>query len=195
MQNLLNIAYFQGRMEEIVRKDILSALKEAVSLLSEDEIDFIRLRRLSDHTVHDSSIFQDGFSLSVGVLIYSLSKIIERTKNVNVASVRKLMEEAIISFEKKKDDAGRKSLRQILSIIAQADEEYGRYVQQGIPQAAVKKASSLYRHGLSIMKTAELLGVSMWDLQSYLGATNIYEQDIDISSVRQRLTFARSLFQ
>ena len=40
MQNLLNIAYFQGRMEEIVRKDILSALKEAVSLLSEDEIDF-----------------------------------------------------------------------------------------------------------------------------------------------------------
>ncbi len=66
-------------MDEVVKKDILQVLSDVVDILKvEEEKDVADLRELSNHVIHDASIFQDEDSVSVAILIYSLSKVIER---------------------------------------------------------------------------------------------------------------------
>ena len=65
-------------MENKVRKDILKVLHRAIDILSvREEKDVLELKELSNHTIHNSSIFQDEDSISFAILMYCLAKLIE----------------------------------------------------------------------------------------------------------------------
>ena len=69
-------------MNDRIRNDILAVLRRLAEILEvKEEKDTLEIKELSNRVIHDASIFQDDDSVSVAVLVYALSKIIERAGN------------------------------------------------------------------------------------------------------------------
>ncbi len=182
-------------MEEIVKKDLLAVLRDTLDILNQPEPNIAKLKEISNHTIHNASIFQDEHSVSIAILIYSLSKIIERVRDkMDYSKIKNLLSLSIEYLEDDNTENYHEFIRQIFSIISQKDTQFQLYIQEVIRQASIRKGSKLYEHGISASKTAQILGISLWGLYDYLGATNISDNDKDISSVRERLKYTRGLF-
>ena len=71
----------------------------------------------------------------------------------------------------------------------------GLFIKDIFRKAEINKAFCLYEHGLSVQKTAKLLGVSLWDLSSYIGQSRISEAKISVSlPVRERIKYVEEFF-
>lgn len=188
-------------MEEVVRKDIISILTEAIKAISNSDIK--TLKDISNHTIHDSSIIQDRYSISIAVITYSLSKIFERTSYEEYKdwsmfhdNVLKYLENAKASLEVNKINQYEENIKNILKIINKLDSKLKNIIQEVFEKSKINKGSRLYEHGLSISKAAELLGVSEWELMEYAGSTGISDVEFSISkSAKERLKYARELFR
>src|SRR3989338_1357824 len=71
-------------MNDTVKEDIVSILNGVIGVISEDEIDVGEIKSLSDHTLHDSCIFQDEDSISIAILVYCFFKIIGKKKGIKI---------------------------------------------------------------------------------------------------------------
>lgn len=146
---------------------ILQGAKEAVQ-----KEDAIQLKNLSNQTVHTASITQDSDNIAVAVIVYSLSKIIERGyhghpewKKTIVSTLNNL-----ISSIKKQDDKSFKSNLKLLKMtINKLSGSFRKYVQDVFTKASINKASKIHEHGISMERTAGLLGLTMFDLAGYTG--------------------------
>ena len=180
-------------MKEEVKKDILAVLKEAIQLIKEERYD--EIKELSNHTIHNASIFQDQDSVSVAVIIYSMSKMIERSGKEPgeiAGKLAGLISDAAALLEKGRIDEYEAAIKGVFDRISKEDERLGIFIQEIVEQAEIKKGSKLYDHGISIARSAEVLGISQWDLMSYVGKTTMTEAaPVD---VKKRLDFARELF-
>lgn len=183
-------------MNEVVKKDILHVLLSAMEILNvEEEKDVADLRELSNHTIHNASIFQDEDSISVAILVYSLSKVIERKEGkLKYGSILGLLKSARGCLELDKVDAYRKSIRKLFDFISSVDSKLKLYVEQVINQAEIKKGGKLYAHGISLGRAASILGISQWELMFYIGKTNLTNSPGGVS-VKRRINYARSLFR
>jgi len=177
--------------------DILKRVRKAV-----EEEDSIKLRELSDRTIHSSSIFQDGDNIAVAVIVYSLSKIIER-KNYQsykewsnfLEKYIKNIEVAIAALEKDNLEKFRQALNDIRKAINDLSGNFKTHVQDVFKKARVNKASRIYEHGISMEATAKLLGISMWELAEYTGNTGIGDVDLGITMPeKQRIKIAMEMF-
>jgi len=183
-------------MEEIVKKDLLDVLKKTLEIIGEIHPNSADLKELSNHTIHNISIYQDEHSVALAVLTYSLSKMMDRLQHkISFDKIKNLISLSIEYLEDDNVENYADFIGQIFSIIKKLDSKFQIYVQEVISQAQVKKGGKLYEHGISASKTAEILGISLWDLYNYLGATNIIDEDNNLKSVRERLNYTRSLFQ
>jgi hypothetical protein len=188
-------------MKEEVKKDILSILQGSYSAIKERNI--LQLQELSNHTLHDASIFQDEDSISIAVIIYSLSKIFERTRyqeyknwNIFYKTVMENLEKAQEYLKKDYFNEYQECIKNILNVIDKLDEKFRRYINEVIEKARISKASRIYEHGISIGRTAKLLGISEWELMDYAGKTGISDIELSISKdIKQRIKFARGLFK
>ena len=181
-------------MEETVKKDLITVLKATLDIIKQENPDIYKLKDISNRTIHNASIYQDEHSISAAILIYSLSKIIERVRDkLDFSKIKNLLSISIEYLEDNNVESYHKFIQQIFEIISSTDSKFRLYIREVINQASIKKGSKIYEHGISASKTAEILGISLWDLYSYLGATTATE-DTEISSVRQRLKFTRGLF-
>ena len=178
-------------MNESVKADLLYALSQAPGLLKAG--DATALKELSDHTIHNASIFQDQDSLSLAVVMYSLSKVIERAKDFNAAHAASLLKEA--SYHLARSDIGsyRKYIRTLLKLVSEQDSRLQLFIGEVVEQAHIKKGTKVYDHGISAAQAAELLGISQWELMSYIGKTSI--SDALPTDVQKRLENARKLFK
>jgi hypothetical protein len=181
-------------MQDIVKKDILEVLEQALAALEAE--DHHALLDLSNHVIHDASIFQDDDSVSFAVIIYALSKIVHRCDNekIPVPQVISHLKEAKDALELGKEDVYRAVIKRIFDEVKKLDEKVGLYITEVINQARIKKASKMSEHGISLARTAELLGISQWELQDYFGKTQIPEHELGVP-VKHRLKLARSWFQ
>jgi len=181
-------------MRDIVKKDILEVLDEAIKSLQAE--DHHALLELSNHVIHDASIFQDDDSVSFAVIIYAISKIVHRcyVEKIPAPKIVPLLQEAKDALELGKEDVYRAVVRRIFDEVKRLDEKTGLYITEVLDQARIKKASRVTEHGISLARTAELLGISQWELQSYFGKTQIPEQELGISA-GQRLKVARGWFR
>ena len=74
--------------------------------------------------------------------------------------------------------------------------DLGRYIKDVFKKAEINKAFKLYEHGLSTEKTAELLGVSLWDMAGYIGQSNIGDAKVAISMpIAKRIKIAEDIFR
>jgi len=184
-------------MNKIVQQDILSILEKLKDILEvKEEVDIPEIKELSNHTIHNSSIFQDEDSVSIAILVYSLSKIIEREQgNINYNPIKDLIQKAIFHLKKDNYDSYRDNVKRLFNIIKTIDSKLKFYIQEVINQSEIKKAGRIYAHGISIGRAAEILGISQWDLLLYIGQTTLPEVEEAIINVRDRLKFARGLFK
>jgi hypothetical protein len=180
-------------MNEMVRRDILDILKKALQCVRSK--DTLRLSELSDSIVHNSSIFQFEDSVSVAVIIYALSKIIQRSKGRVDARVTALLRRCLDSLSAGNLRGFRKNLKKVLREISRVDSKLRLYIGEVVRQAEIKKGSRLYEHGISLARAARVLGISQWELVSYVGKTSIPDVPFRGIGVRARLDFARSLFR
>jgi len=185
-------------MNEIIKKDILSILSSTIEILKvKEEKDIVEMKELSNHTIHNASIFQDEDSISVAILIYSLSKIIERKQGeLNYTNITNMLKAAYNSLDKNDADDYRKRIKKLFNFISTVDTKLKLYIEEVINQALIKKGSKLYEHGISLARAAEVLGVSQWELMFYIGKTKISDAyEAELVSLKSRLNYARSLFK
>jgi len=178
-------------MNRIIRKDIIAILDKAVSIINQGR--FFELRYLSDHIIHNASIFQDEDSILVAVIIYALSKVYYDGKKMNEQVISRL-KNAKAFVEKNQYDVFRKEMKNLFSLISEKDEEKKAYFNEVIRRAQIKKGSKIFDHGISLAQVASRLGISRWELMNYIGKTTITDSFEDISDVADKLEFTRSLF-
>ena len=182
-------------MNDLVRKDALQILGRVIEILQvKGEKDAQELKELSNHTIHNASVFQDDCSVSVAVVVYALSKIIERNpEKLNYNKFLKILEKARKSVANYEDYNFSLSIKVLFSEISRIDSRLKAYMQEVINEAQVKKGCKLCEHGLSTARASQIMGVSQWELMKYLGNTNLNEHSTCID-VKTRVKFARGLF-
>ena len=181
-------------MRQIIKEDVLDVIKKVIEALKRE--DYSALVELSNHTIHDASIFQEDDPLTLAVLLYALSKVINRAieRGQTPPAVTEKLQKAQEALQADDDNSYRATIKTLLQEIGQYDAQLKLYIQEVLQQARIKKASKLHEHGISIARTAELLGLSQWELQAYIGKTIL---DIPHDGVKEteRLKRARELFQ
>ena len=184
-------------MHETIKKDIISVLSKLIKILSvKEEKDVIEIREISNNTIHDASVFQDEDSVSIAILTYSLSKIIERKQGeLNYKNIVALLKGAVDCLKKNNIDSYRATIKKMFNLISTIDTKLKLYIEEVINQAQIKKGGKLYAHGISIARASEILGVSEWELMNYKGKTRIVDRFEEEPRVKNRLFFARGLFK
>ena len=184
-------------MHDIIKKDILTVLSELIEILKiKGDSDVIQIKELSNHVIHNASVFQDEDSISVAILIYALSKIIERKQNdIDYSKLLSMLNSCTSSLKNNKDEEFRKSIKNIFNFIRTMDQKLKLYINEVINQAQIKKGCKLCEHGISVARASEVLGISQWELMHYIGKTTLIDQFSEPVNVSKRLKIARSLFQ
>ena len=184
-------------MNENVRKDILSLLDSVINILeSEEEKDLLELSELSNHIIHSASIFQDEDSISTALLVYSIYKIFARGKDKQViySKVTPILKQARAALGKNIIEDFRKRVKNIFKVILDIDSEVSSYLEELLDKAKLKKGTKIYEHGISIARVAEIIGISLWELISYVSKTNIPDYGAGVSA-EKRLELTRKIFE
>ena len=182
-------------MEKEVKRDVVSVLTQSIFLIKKG--DFATLKELSNHTIHNASIVQDRYSIQTAILIYALSKILERAKQKGQDVPGKITDniQRIIDNAMQDNDYGcDNAIKNIFSEISKIDDKLPWHIQRVIEKANIVKGSNMFRHGISIGRVANVLGVSQWDLMSYVGKTKIIDKEGIVTDVESRIKFTRRLF-
>jgi len=183
------------------KENVLRILKETKRAVKENN-SFL-LRELSNQTVHTSSIHQDADNIAVAIIVYSLSKIIER-RNYRTYSnwptfYRRFLvciNNAILALEKDKLDEFHNQLEQVRRIIEELTGNLKLQIQDVFRKAEINKASRIYEHGISMEQTAKLLGISIWELAEYSGGTGISEVNLNLTlPEKKRIKYAIEIFE
>ena len=182
-------------MYDIVKKDILTVLSDLVEILKvKEDSDIVQIKELSNHVIHNASVFQDEDSVSVAILIYSLSKIVERRRDLDCGKILSMLNSCIQNLKNNDDEAFRKSIKNIFNFIRTIDKKLRLYINEVINQAQIKKGCKLCEHGISVARASEVLGISQWELMHYLGQTTLIDKFSEPVNISNRLKIARSLF-
>ena len=183
-------------MHDIIKRDILAVLSELVEILKvKEDSDIIQIKELSNHVIHNASVFQDEDSVSVAILIYSLSKIIERKQgDLDYNKLSGMLDSCISNLKDNDDEGFRNSIKKLFDFVRAIDEKLKLYIHEVINQAQIKKGCKLCEHGISIARSSEVLGISQWELMHYMGKTTLLDQFSEPVDASKRLKIARSLF-
>jgi hypothetical protein len=161
--------------ENILR--IFNETKQAIKIG-----DSAKIKKLSDQTNNTASMTQDPDNIAVAVVVYSLSKIIDRGNYQKLPGWKNFYENylrsidnIIIALKEDKDEEVRKNLELIRKNIEKISGKLKEYIQDVFRKAEINKASKIYEHGISMEKTANLLGITLFELASYAG------QKLDLS--------------
>lgn len=154
------------------KENILRILEETKQAIQDGNV--IKLKELSNQTVHTSSITQDGDNIAVAVMVYALSKILERTQYKSLPDWEKLyklmldsINKLIIAINENNQKEIKKYLTSWRESIEKISGELKLYIQDVFRKAEINKASKIYEHGISMGKTANLLGITLFELASY----------------------------
>lgn len=181
-------------------EDILNVLHAAEELLRGWKIR--ELKEWSDHIIHSAAIYQDKYAINTAILIYAISKVLERKKFTESKEVEKFKNEMLIglrnlseALETNKFDEFMKVVKSMMREISLVDRNFSEYLEHVLHKAKLKKASKIYEHGISLGKVAELLGLSEWEVMQYTGKTKIHDRkETKTINVKERLRKLREIF-
>jgi hypothetical protein len=162
---------------------------------------FVKLKDLSNQTIHSSCFYQDAGSITTGVLIYTLSKLLERQDHKRIKfwnqSVKKIIsyfELAISALKNNNIIIYQKHMLQARKTLESISGNLKPYIQQVLKKAAINKAGKLHEHGISIEQTSRLLGISQWEVAEYTGQKQNDIVQTQTISVKQRAKMAMEFF-
>ncbi len=180
--------------------NIIDILKNARSAM--ERRDAVLMKHLSDRTIHTSSIYGDPDNVAVAVVIYALSKIVERGKYESYKSwpffidiCLKGLTSSAEAIEREDIEGFRNAIASINKAISRISGHLKDYIEDVFRKASINKASRIYEHGISMKQTADLLGVTVFELAEYVGKTGIADVDLSITKdIRKRLKEAAEFF-
>lgn len=178
------------------KENILEIFEETKEAIEKENIS--RLKELSNQTIHTASITQDPDNIAVAVIVYALSKIIERGYHKHPKwdnEVILAIDKIIITLHKDDEEGFKQNLAFIRSSINKLSGNLKSYIREVFRKASINKASKVYEHGISLEKTAKLLGITMFELADYAGqkVTDIpFSKTMDTQS---RIKLARGMFE
>ncbi len=156
------------------KENVLRILQEAKTALRDS--DSIKLKELSNQTIHTASITQDPDNIAVAVAVYSLSKIVERKEYTNFTGWKEFyriilscIDGSVNAIKKDDDKRLKENLTLIRKTVSKLSGKLKSYIQDVFRKAEINKASKIYEHGISMEKTASLLGITMFELANYAG--------------------------
>ena len=179
-------------MNEIIKNDIINTLTNTIEIIKKG--DNFKLKDLSNHTIHNASIFQDEDSVSIAVVIYSLSKILERGKP-DTTQVITLMQGGMDYLKKGDVESYKAIIKGIFKFVSNIDSKLKLYIDEVVEQAEIKKGTKIYDHGVSLGQAASILGISQWELMNYVGKTRIVDTMYERPDVIDKIKFTRGLFE
>ncbi|MEM3074623.1 MAG: hypothetical protein QW727_01630 [Candidatus Pacearchaeota archaeon] len=176
--------------------NILEETKKAVR-----DFDITTLKNLSNETIHSAAIYQDTDNILIAVIVYALSKLIERKEDYKSKSFEKYLDYYLKTLEFSKEciskndcDAFRDRLNEIMNVPG-LSENIKTNVLDVFRKAKINKASKIYEHGISMEATSKLLGISMWELSEYVGQSQISEmKENKTFDVKKRIKIAMEFF-
>lgn len=182
-------------------ENILRILKEAREAIKANDI--FKIRSLSNQTINTASLTQDPDNIAVAVIIYSLSKILEREDyrtlpgwNIFHKIFTSALDIAIEDIEKKEYIKFRRDFEMIRKAINKLSGKLKKYIEEVFRQAEISKASRLHEHGLSIEETASIFGLTLYELADYVGKTGISEvHESRTINVKERIKLALEMFE
>src|SRR3989344_5018273 len=158
--------------------NVLRILKETKVALEKN--DSFTIRSLSNQTINTASLAQDPDNIAVAVIVYSMSKIVERLDYRQLPgwksfykNVLLYLDKSIKDIENKDFGKFREDFKKIRGSIENLSGKLKKYIKEVIRNAEINKASRIYAHGISMEQTANLLGVSLYELADYAGKTGI----------------------
>ncbi|PIN90694.1 hypothetical protein COU57_02810 [Candidatus Pacearchaeota archaeon CG10_big_fil_rev_8_21_14_0_10_32_14] len=178
--------------------EVLSGVRKAILTRN-----ILSLKDLSNQTIHSASIYQDTDSIAIAVVVYAMSKIIERREHENFNGCEEFCDKSLKSIDKalaalQKDDKKKfsDSLNNITKSVNKLSGNLRRYIQDVMRKSSINKASKIYEHGISLEQTANLLGISLYELASYTGQKEFsdIEQNKSIS-VKDRIKLVEKMFE
>ena len=171
---------------------VLEETKEAIK-----QNDALKLKELSNRTIHSSCFYQDAGSITASVIIYTLSKLIERQDHLKIKNWDKLIKKlnsildlAIPALQKGNSEEYAKHMLQARKALEAITPNLKSYIEEVLRKASINKASKLYEHGLSLSQTSQLLGVTQWELAEYIGQREIAEKHAETISIKERAKIA-----
>jgi hypothetical protein len=189
-----NFSIMNEGMPKAVRKDLLKVLKKAQRYINSQ--DSKKLKHLSEFSIDTAGVFQDQDSLAVAVVMYAISKLLERWgfESEYADEARNLLGSSQFLLEQGKFGEYRDEIKKLFEFTSAIDKQFRVYLDHVLEKARIKKGSTLYEHGISAARASELLGIGQWELLSYIGKTRIHDAIETVPDVEQRLKFARTLF-
>ena len=181
------------------RDNILRILKETREAMTRG--DAVTIKNLSNQTINTASLTQDPDNVAVAVIVYSLGKVLERHQYQEYAgwdkfysSVIDAINHAIKDLETDKGDVG-KDLEIINRELEKLSSKLKMYIQDVFWKARINKASRIYEHGISMEKTAKLLGITMYELANYAGQARMDDVPLENTmDVKKRIKTAMEFF-
>ncbi len=156
------------------KENILSILEETKTSFQKG--DSATIKNLSNRTTNTAALTQDPDNIAVAVIVYSISKLLEREDYRKLPAWKEFykivlsgIDNTINSIKKNEEAKISENLNLLRKSIGQVSGNLKKYIQDVFRKASINKASKLYEHGLSMEKTADLLGITMFELASYAG--------------------------
>jgi hypothetical protein len=187
----------------IESENIIDILQKAQKAIKNEDI--IQIKDLSNRTIHSVSIYQDADNINIAIILYALSKLLERKKYQDFSGWSKFekayissLENALIALRKNDIEAYRDQINRIKDTIKSLSGNLKTYIEEVFRKASINKGSKIYEHGISMEKTAKILGISQWELSQYIGATNQGVADMNLTytkDIKQRLKDAEEIFK
>jgi DNA-binding XRE family transcriptional regulator len=185
-------------MEE--RDHLVNVLQQASEAIKRNDV--AKLKELSDQTIHAASIHKDTDSISVATIIYSIGKVLERDRFKKVkgcaefcGNVGRFIEEAVSALKKGDEVTFKNKLQEIISSVKKLSPNLRKNVEDVFRKAQINKASKIYEHGISMENTANLLGITMFELAGYSGQKGTADvPEAKTVDVKTRIKFAMDMF-
>ncbi len=156
------------------KENILRILQETKDAIRDN--DSVKLKLLSNQTNNTASLTQDPDNIAVAVAVYSISKIIERTEYRELRGwkdfykiINSAIDNSIIALKKNDTKKFTNSIISIRNAVSKLSGKLKEYIQDVLRKAQINKASKIYEHGISMEQTANLLGITLFELASYAG--------------------------
>ena len=181
-------------------KHVISILKKTQKALHREDAQ--ALKQISNQTLHSSVAIQDDASIAFMIIVYTLAKLVERRSYLKIknwkATERRLhtiLQHAIQALKKQDTKHYERELQQARKTLEGIDVNLKNYTEDLLRKASINKASRMYEHGLSRGRTAQLLGISQWELTEYTGQTSTADVKQNRSiSTKQRAQQALEFF-
>ncbi|MBI4116267.1 hypothetical protein HY449_00820 [Candidatus Pacearchaeota archaeon] len=181
------------------KEHVIKILEETKDALLNNDV--FKLKELSNQTVHAASTEQDTDSITLAIIIYSLSKVIERKYKYEKSCTgfcrysMKAIERAIDSLKKGQEEKFRRNLQEIIDSINKFSGDFKANVEDVFRKARINKASKIYEHGISMEQTAKLLGITMYELAGYVGQQGAQNPLAKTISAKERIKIAVDFFR